>query len=73
MDWINIKNRLPKQGEIVLAYCNAEFQFEDEIYDLEIQAAYMEENGEWYLESKNLDKIHTITHWMSLPDPPLHK
>lgn len=70
MEWINIKEKQPKPNVKVLAYCLAKYQFDDEIYDLEIQVAYKEVTGEWYLDSKNLDEIIIITHWLPLPNDP---
>lgn len=69
MEWINIKKEKPIDRQRVLAYCIAKYQIKDEWDDFEIQVAYIE-GGQWYLDSKDLDEVHLITHWMPLPNEP---
>lgn len=69
MKWININQQLPEEELIVLAYCLPKFLYEDEINDFEINTAFRE-GDKWFLDSKDLDEVHLITHWMPLPEEP---
>lgn len=69
MKWIDIKLEKPKTGKSVLVYCVPKFSFDDEIEDFEILIGYRE-CDDWYLNSKDLDEIKFISHWMELPKKP---
>ena len=66
MEWINIKDRMPKEKEWViyydpqLTYSNGRIQY--------CIGFYM--GDDWkYWESDGLESI-TVTHWQPLPEPP---
>lgn len=55
MEWISVKDRLPKNGKyLVLSGFTTD-------YEVGITTSYYE-NGEW--------GIGSLTHWMPLPEPP---
>lgn len=60
-EWISVKDRLPKTGEIILA-CNIAGDFEILSYYNEKFISF-DENGYSY-------EVLYITHWMPLPEPP---
>lgn len=68
MDWISVKDRLPKAGTDVLVCCT--MKVTDNVrYEKAIAMAYVCEDGFIDVE---LDKAITagVTHWMELPEPP---
>lgn len=69
MEWINVKLEKPESGKYVLVYCVPKFSFDEEIEDFEILIGYREDD-DWYLNSKDLDEIKFISHWMELPKKP---
>lgn len=72
IEWIQVNKKLPKRGKCVLVYCIPKHAYLSEILDFEISIGYLEVDDIWYLDSKNLDEIHKITHWMPLPNKPLN-
>lgn len=62
-EWVSVKDRLPNDGQDVLAYlCNGE---ETRI------APFNYDKGTWYDCVMNCTvAINSITHWMPLHDPP---
>ena len=52
-----------------MVYCVPKFSFDNELEDFEILIGYREDD-DWYLNSKNLDEIKFISHWMELPKKP---
>ena len=54
--WISVEERLPLEGEDVLAWETHGFAFVDH-----------QRNGKWVICD---DVIGGITHWMPLPEPP---
>lgn len=69
MNWIDVELEKPKNGISVLVYCLPLYAFDDEFSNFEINVGYREDD-DWYLNSKNLDEILYITHWMELPKKP---
>lgn len=70
MEWIDINKGKPKYNKTVLVYCVPRYRYIDGIAGFEISTAYLEVDDIWYLDSKNLDEITLISHWMELPIPP---
>ena len=70
MNWISVKDRLPKESEHVIGYCrtniNPEWHVEPllfDIYDKKELWAYL-------FAYKGYDYAIEISHWMPLPEPP---
>lgn len=59
MEWISVKNRLPKDGEFVLTYKNG-------IVDVQMY----EKNRNGWIQGNWFWSMATVTHWMPLPEPP---
>jgi len=61
MEWISVKDRLPKKNEEILAY-----RFQDGIHEIII--SYLS----WTLSGEPIwaDEVSNYTHWMPLPKPP---
>lgn len=57
-EWISVDERLPKQWEMVLVFC-------DDI----ISTDFISSTGRWY---EHIDH-DSVTHWMPLPEPPKMK
>lgn len=70
MEWKNAKEHKPKYSKSVLVYCVPKYRNDDECYGFEINVGYLEVDDTWYLNSKNLDEILYISHWIELPNPP---
>ena len=66
MEWINIKDRLPKMRKDVLLRVT--------VGDIcwNIEQGYYKGNGEWVncWCSRRNDDLYPITHWMELPKEP---
>jgi|HubBroStandDraft_4_1064222.scaffolds.fasta_scaffold32474_4 hypothetical protein len=64
MDWINVKDKLPKMGEDVLVFNSGIIfhAFWDRTSSIQ---------GDWY-DLRNMWILENVTHWMPLPLPP-HK
>jgi hypothetical protein len=56
-DWTCIDDRLPKNAEDVIV-------FSDDKYQIDIGFLM---NGKWFSDR---GELHTVTHWMPLPNPP---
>ena len=69
MEWIDVKLEKPKAGKSVLVYCVPKYRDDEDILGFEINVGYRDDE-DWYLNSKNLDEILYISHWMELPKPP---
>jgi hypothetical protein len=64
MNWINVKDKLPEEGEIVVVWNNAK-------YGQNWLEAYLE-NNEWFLlqeEEFGYTILTNVTHWF-LPTKP---
>jgi len=64
MEWISVKDRLPREPENYLVY--------DDISErIGIREYYS--NGFYSIDSDGEDGLHTdnITHWQPLPEPPI--
>lgn len=61
--WINVKDRLPDNGEHVLVFYNKTF---DDVLSVGMNFII---NGDWYLR-KTTAYLRGITHWQPLPEPP---
>jgi hypothetical protein len=59
-DWTCIDDRLPKKAEDVIV-------FSDDKYQIDIGFLM---NGKWFSDR---GELHTVTHWMPLPNPPEEK
>ena len=61
--WVSVKDRMPKDGQDVLAYLN---------YGEETRIAPCNYyNGVWYDSVMNcVVVLQDVTHWMPLPEPP---
>ena len=57
--WISVKERLPEEGEDVLAYLG------EGIFEI----CWMLKDGVWETRDSYLD-TDAVTHWMALPEPP---
>ena len=67
--WISVKEQLPNDGDPVLVvvygkYKNIEFKG---AYEL---ATYSEPDNDWILDAYPEAEDITVTHWLSLPEPP---
>lgn len=61
MEWINVEEKLPRDGENVLTYCAP--------YVRTAEVLYFESNrGVNWLDGGTV--FHGVTHWMPLPDAP---
>lgn len=58
-EWIPVSERLPNEGEPVLAFCPM----------IGTQVAHVTEEGAWYWGTSGC-LGYTATHWMPLPEPP---
>jgi hypothetical protein len=73
MEWISVKDKLPKEGSQVLVVWTITFL---DIVEQFREVAYFYTNritGKWYFEHSCPDgqiKITNVTHWMPLPPPP---
>lgn len=57
-EWISVKKQLPEAFETVIAYCdNADMIF-----------GFMTSDGYWVELGSEIP--YTVTHWMSVPEPP---
>ena len=67
MEWISVKDRLPKEGEEnTVLVCYIGFISET----LCVATGFIDDTGLWrWGESGNRVKVR-ITHWMPLPEPP---
>lgn len=63
MNWINVKDKLPKTGEYVLGY-GEKSSLHGQNYD----QVRLNTDGCW-CAVYNYTHLH-VTHWMPLPDPP---
>lgn len=60
MEWISVKDRLPKDKEDVIVFSTYRGIFLNWRF-----------NGEWAIMLNPVLKVpYPITHWMPLPDPP---
>ena len=67
MEWINVKDKLPENGQQVDVWRGGHMQFRDtEIYYLD--------DADWdcgfYFDNSFESEVCTVTHWMPLPEPP---
>lgn len=72
MDWIKVTDRLPKDGELVIATVRSkkDLSFKDIMKDV----SYIKECGEWGWDDGAdciilLDENMEVTHWMPYPAP----
>lgn len=63
MEWISVKDRLPKHGELVIVF-NANKDYLNGIF-----VSYIERHGNWRGPFDDFEDL--ITHWMPLPEPPM--
>lgn len=62
-EWIDVKDRLPKDVTPVLAYGECC----DGCYNIDIAEI---EGGDWWESGTGEDLWYKVTHWMPLPEPP---
>jgi hypothetical protein len=69
MEWISVKDRLPKENDIVIVrdFDHVGIGRLESIGSGYYQWAVGEMDGVIYLHGSQFDRI---THWMPLPDPP---
>jgi hypothetical protein len=81
MEWINVKDRLPEDGDKVLVITNRDnYNFtahrQENIIEIEIvlycswAKQYVVPDGENPRTEVNFNTWKPITHWMPLPSPP---
>lgn len=65
--WIPVSERLPEIGETVLA-----FEPVDGVEPAQLQrrSAAFAADGWWDLQDEQPSRLHNVTHWMPLPNPP---
>lgn len=71
-EWISIENRMPSDGKAIWVYdgyITIGCFFKDEGWCVACDAPVLHE-GEWLIDSYELDKTMDPTHWMPLPEPP---
>ncbi len=61
MEWVNIKDRLPEEGQRVLC-------FNGYIYLKDYDSVFYD--GERHWTGSRIGQIAEVTHWMPLPQPP---
>ena len=66
--WISVKDRLPEEGQEVLAYWNCK----KGIFNGNSVEVCDYNDGRWWDFHRNryLDTYGTVTYWMPLPEPP---
>ncbi len=63
-EWISVKDRLPKEDGFYLVYIVANFNPENK----QMITLYFSGLSKRFIYGS--DEIFTVTHWMSLPEPP---
>lgn len=66
MEWISVKDRMPKIGERVLVYDT----FWRDVYILCLMQNVNDGNIRWYNRDTGWYVGDDVTHWMPLPEPP---
>ncbi len=67
MEWISVKDRLPKNKQRILMYCIREFVNDEPI----VIGHYQTGDYENFISTCFVeDEMSDITHWMPLPEPP---
>lgn len=75
-EWISVKDRLPKQLDIVLVYGKHKGEKNrSNNYELVDTATYYDwtntNGGEGWYSPRFLSDYDEVTHWMPFPEPPL--
>lgn len=65
MEWINIKDKLPKPYEKVLVYFGG-----GDLESIAVRYLPEERPGQYYGWYPGGQALHNATHWMPLPPPP---
>lgn len=68
MKWISVKDQLPEDDAIVIAF-DAEF---DTVLELRYNTSYFKHKGFWLYENGGEYEYEykEVTHWMPLPEKP---
>jgi len=65
MEWISVKDRLPKEYTYCLIYCPQSFPKNIRV----LSASFYEDDKTFHCDAN--EEIHEdVTHWMPLPEPP---
>ncbi len=77
MEWISVKDRLPNNNELVIAYGKKETDSEKDVWLVTFYKEVIEKCGDHkknisdqYWEKTNGYDVDEVTHWMPLPQPP---
>ena len=63
MEWISVKDELPKDRVGKLVYCGT---------DKSITRMYYDPNNKYWVDTMGFERMD-VTHWMPLPEPPKMK
>lgn len=67
MEWISVKDNLPKRDEDVLIHCKSEpVKYPNGIYIGHLSNT--EDEPTW--QNEDYETMDGVTHWMILPNPP---
>jgi len=62
MNWINVKERLPEEGDYLAYWWNPA----DRLHEFRVAGLF---RGDWYINNNGPHR-NLITHWQPLPAPP---
>lgn len=68
MDWIDVNERLPEEGQLVLAYCGRMLSIQV-VRLIDYSLPWRKKKMIWQSIFTNRQDIK-VTHWMPLPEPP---
>lgn len=66
MNWISVKDRMPEDGILVIAYAPSPAPFVGRVFE----ALYQNDDGYYHSESNTTMPASFVTHWMPWPKPP---
>jgi hypothetical protein len=71
MDWINVKDKLPRYNQDVIVFISTWRLYWCDLKNIAVGCRLStNSNGEqWYIKGYNEGKSK-VTHWMPLPEPP---
>ena len=65
MEWIKCSDKMPKYGELILAYCE-----DGLVTSLRLNKKNKYWNTDKWENGEELFRLNYVTHWMPLPDKP---